>query len=185
MYDQKDLVTLEQFLEFQPDDRVRAMLEFWSDARGSAAFPSYTDIDLMTVPRLAPETFVIDSLGDGDFRYRFMGSKIDALVGGSFTGKKFSEARHGRVLEEISSFFGTVVSNGLIGVLTTSLPSETSAYRTYVRTGFPLADDHVSPNKVLGMIFPVGETRTVEQTYSSYWADVDERGNADRRFVRI
>ncbi len=168
--------TLAELLFDNADDRIRAFYEFWDRSRGAKHYPAQKDLRLSAVPKLLPEIFIIDHLPEGDFRYRFMGTAIDRLVGGSFTGRRFSESRSGRVLSEITEFFGTVVRFHVYGVMHTRLRSETTSWDIFTRTGLPVADDGETPNKVVGMIFTNSKGSRIEENYSAHWTATDEQG---------
>ena len=133
------------------DPRVGELLEFWYAARGGNRFPAQKDLDLSSVPRLLPNLYILDVLPGPDFGYRFIGTKIDEHMGVSLTGKRFSQARSGRILHEITNFFSHVASRGVLGLLATRLPSEKFEWVRYTRLGLPLADDHETVNKILGL----------------------------------
>lgn len=96
--------------------------------------------------------FIIDLLENDDFLYRFMGSAIDQHLGASLTGRTFSDYRSGRVLQILMQFFLKVVKQPQMGILITQLDSETHEWVVYTRAALPIADDHQTPNKVIGLL---------------------------------
>ena len=150
------------------DTDIGILLAFWNAARGSNPFPSQTDLDLATIPRLAPNVFIIDAEKNGTYRYRYLGTAIDAHFGVNLTGHTLDAFRSGRVLDEITTFFNQIMATSSMGILTTQLPSETSDAITYTRVGLPVADDHQSPNKIIGLLLfrlPESDVRHEETTY--------------------
>lgn len=143
-------LTAIDIVEQLTDPDIRQLFTFWSEARADNPFPSQRDLDLPRIPRLLTKLFVIDRVGQ-TFRYRYVGSDIDRHIGQSVTGKLFAEIRIGRVLSELDRFYLRVVEEGVFGVLTTRLQTETNAWRTYRHVALPVADDHRSPNKAVGL----------------------------------
>ncbi len=147
-----NLLRAEEISKQHADRRVGALLEFWRKSCGVHTIPSQADLDLVSIPRLLPNVFIIDAVENRTFRYRYMGTALDAHLGTSLTGRTFDAFRSGRVLEEITAFFMRVITHFEMGILTTRLPSETLGTATYTRVGLPIADDHKTPNKVLGLL---------------------------------
>ncbi len=164
------------------DPRVGELLEFWYAARGDNRFPAQKDLDLSSIPRLLPNLYILDALPGPDFGYRFIGTKIDEHMGVSLTGKRFSQARSGRILHEITNFFSRIVDRGLLGLLATRLPSEKFEWVRYTRFGLPLADDHETVNKILGLYLfdPVREE--LDQTPNVDEMDQSELGEVVYQF---
>lgn len=80
---------------------LRAGYEYWNRIRGTRAMPSRADIDPAEIKSLLPYIILMDVLRrpDGtitDFRYRLIGTDVDANSSGRFTGRCFSEIPHQR-----------------------------------------------------------------------------------------
>ena len=142
----------EDIVSEHEDTDVGILLAFWKAARGNNPFPSQADLDLISIPKLAPNIFILDAEPKDIFRYRYMGTAIDSHIGVNLTGRTVDEFRAGRVLSELTTFFKTVLDTSSMGILTTQLPSETRGATIYTRVGLPIADDHQTPNKVLGIL---------------------------------
>lgn len=164
------------------DPRVGQLLDFWYASRGAHPYPAQRDLDLMTVPPLLPNLFILDALPDGDFRYRFIGTKIDEHMGMSLTGRLFSDARSGRILREITQFFSRIVDTGQLGLLATRLPSEKFEWVRYTRFGLPLADDYETINKILGLYLFEPIREDAYQTPNVDDLDQSELGDVVYRF---
>ena len=52
------------------DTDISILLAFWKAARGNNKFPSQANLDLITIPSLAPNVFIIDAEPNDVFRYR-------------------------------------------------------------------------------------------------------------------
>ncbi len=169
----------EDIVSDHEDTDIGILLAFWKAARGNNLFPSQADLDLISIPRLAPNVFILDVEPKNIFRYRYIGTAIDAHLGVNLTGRAFGDFRSGRVLTEITAFFKTVIDTSSMGILTTQLPSETHGTATYTRVGLPIADDHQTPNKILGLLLfqlPEGANRYRQQPQEPYDLEREEQG---------
>lgn len=169
----------EDIVSDHEDTDIGILLAFWKAARGNNMFPSQADLDLISIPRLAPNVFILDVEAENVFRYRYMGTAIDAHLGINLTGRTFGNFRSGRVLSEITSFFKTVTDTSSMGILTTRLPSETHDAITYTRVGLPIADDHQTPNKVLGLLLfqiPEGVNGQQHKPHEPYGIEIEQQG---------
>jgi hypothetical protein len=81
-------------LEGGPDEpwAVRRARAHWQAMRGARALPSRADLDPADIRDLLPVTQLLDVIeGGADFRYRLIGTQVDALNGGFYTGRRLSE----------------------------------------------------------------------------------------------
>lgn len=165
--------------------RVTAMYAFWKQSQGKHMFPAQEDLDLVSIPRLLPNLFILDVLGGGSFRYRFAGTRMEEHLGLGLTGKTLADHRSGRVLEEITEFYSRVSEEGLLGLLATRLPSDRFEWLRYIRLAMPIADDHSTVNKIIGLFLfePVASDRRDLPTLR----DIDDRelGMVKSRFGRL
>jgi len=76
------------------DGRFRHARLYWNTIRGDRRFPARRDYDPVDVPCLLPFTALIEVCEQGrDFRYRLIGTAIDALNQGYHTGQRLSTIR--------------------------------------------------------------------------------------------
>jgi hypothetical protein len=69
-------------------------LSYWERIRGSRAMPRRCDIDPAEIPRLLPFVMLVDVLDNPlDFRFRLVGTEIDAITAANLRGRRFSESR--------------------------------------------------------------------------------------------
>jgi len=81
---------------------TRALLEYWNARRGDRPYPAWTDIHLMDLYRIAPHVVVRDVVDDGrEFRCRFSGTRVEAVLGVHDTGRLLSETYSARGAEII------------------------------------------------------------------------------------
>lgn len=104
------------------------------------ATPRRAAFDPFAIPRLMPHLFMMDVLPDGAFRYRLVGTAIDAHLGASFTGYRLDEMRSGKTRDDLAHLFATVASERRPGYYASRLASETDTHATYRRLVLPLAE---------------------------------------------
>jgi hypothetical protein len=69
-------------------------LSYWERIRGSRAMPRRSDIDPAEIPQLLPFVMLVDVFENPrDFRFRLVGTEIDAITAVSLRGQRFSENR--------------------------------------------------------------------------------------------
>ncbi len=176
---------VQDFLGCVSDARIHKLYKFWVRSRGMHDLPGQNDLDLIVIPKLLPHVFIIDVAGEHDFRYRFMGTQVDRAIGQSVTGRLISEFRTGRTLIETIAFFRRIVEHHEMGVMRTHLPSETHEWMQYTRFGIPLADDHTTPNKVLGLLKVDVANNQHSPPPTVFEVEQDERGHVERHFAPV
>ncbi|MEH6630762.1 MAG: PAS domain-containing protein [Halopseudomonas aestusnigri] len=68
------------------------LLRYWKGISPSGALPGRQDVDPLNIPHILPYCELLDVLLEPlDFEYRLIGTKIDAISRGKYTGLKVSE----------------------------------------------------------------------------------------------
>lgn len=74
--------------------------DYWAAKRGERLMPARADIDPLEIVSILPNVVLMDVLRDSrpgwplDFRYRVMGTAVDAHMSRRFTGVAMSEVPH-------------------------------------------------------------------------------------------
>ncbi|WP_207482131.1 PAS domain-containing protein [Arenibaculum pallidiluteum] len=72
--------------------RMEQAWAYWQRIRGDRRFPLRSDFDPTEIPELLPSSAMVEVLRDPlDFRFRLVGTAIDAITTRSIVGKRFSE----------------------------------------------------------------------------------------------
>ncbi len=76
--------------------KIRQLFDYWRSIHPAAGLPGRQHFDPEQVPRLLPGLRLLE-VQDTPFRlrYRLVGSKIDRMIGHSFTGRWFDEVHEG------------------------------------------------------------------------------------------
>ncbi len=96
---------------------LRQGYRYWDSKRAGRAMPARADIDPAEIKALLPHVVLIDVLRDSDFgpldfRYRLLGSAVEAHLSQRYTGQKMSEIPHQRSPSRLWSNFQAVAVSG-------------------------------------------------------------------------
>src|SRR5215469_10675803 len=73
-------------------ETIAPALSYWESIRGGRAMPRRSDIDPAQILRLLPFVMLVDVLAMPlDFRFRLVGTEIDAITSRGLRGQRFSE----------------------------------------------------------------------------------------------
>jgi hypothetical protein len=91
---------------------IAPALSYWESIRGGRAMPRRSDIDPAQIPRLLPFVMLVDVLVDPlDFRFRLVGTEIDAITTSGLRGQRFSEnprlARNSNIWNDYAAVIAT------------------------------------------------------------------------------
>jgi hypothetical protein len=77
------------------NDLIDQARSYWERIRGSRNMPRREDLDPVDIPRLLPFVMLVDVLTEPlDFRFRLIGTAIQAIVARNYVGRPFSELPH-------------------------------------------------------------------------------------------
>lgn len=87
----------------------RELLSYWSNLAGDRPYPSWRDVDLMALHRLATGLVVKDVEGDGAvYRNRYWGRRLTEVTGIEATGLKHSEMYNSDMADKMSQLYHRV-----------------------------------------------------------------------------
>ena len=152
-----------------------ALYRHWR-ALARGATPPRAAFDPFAMPRLMPNLFLIDVLPDGGFRYRLVGTAIDAHLGVSFTGRRLDEVRAGKTRDDLAHLFATVANERRPGYYASRLASETNAHASYRRLVLPLAAADGSVAVLLGGFCVVWANESLDPMRITSFANAPEIG---------
>ncbi|MEW6089495.1 MAG: PAS domain-containing protein [Pseudomonadota bacterium] len=102
---------IDPLLSFQ-DARLRDMYAYWDEKRAGRPFPARADVSPAEIVSHLPSLFLVDvvppGLAIGDFRVRLMGTALNDLFAGDFTGASLEGAFTERSAAAVGKLFGIV-----------------------------------------------------------------------------
>lgn len=95
------------------NDVIAQAQSYWDRIRGGRRMPRRADLDPVEIPRLLPFVMLVDVLaGPLDFRFRLIGTAINAIIARNYVGRRFSELPHMVKGNAIWAEYEAVVSHG-------------------------------------------------------------------------
>jgi hypothetical protein len=93
---------------------VLQMLAHWRELRGDRTYPSFQDIDPLTIPEIWCNVFVLDLVGYAkDPLFRLAGDTFTATTGASLRNIRISEVPPNTLAEQSVSYYREVIERGV------------------------------------------------------------------------
>jgi hypothetical protein len=121
--------------------------EYWDGLRDGRAMPARADIDPAAIKPLLPHIALMDVLRNADptwpldFRYRLIGTQVDAMMNGRYTGLRMSSLPHQRPPAKIWTSLQRVSEGGEPTVNRVPYIDPHKDYLSVVDMVMPLAAD--------------------------------------------
>jgi hypothetical protein len=139
----------------RPDDfpNISRAWAYWNSLRTGRPMPSRADIDPAAIKPLLPYLLLIDVLRDPpDFRFRLIGTEIDRIVAGNYTGVCFSDLSHMRRGNKVWAEYERVVASGAPLCAGIDYVGAADYVRRLAHALFPLADDGRTVNVICTVV---------------------------------
>lgn len=144
-------VPMDRFREEIGDKKLRALLMFWEEHRGTNGFFLRESLDPSKIRHLLPHIFIMDILEEGyHFRYRLIGTFIQDKIGTKIEGMLVNDFRTGPLASHLNTLFGTSARTHVPGLGHSVLPGESFPLATYTRLALPMSTDGKNVDQILG-----------------------------------
>jgi hypothetical protein len=91
-------------------DIISKTMAYWDRIRGGRAIPRRIDLDPVDIPQLLPFIMLVDVLDEPlDFKFRLIGTEIDAIIVDDYVGRRFSAIPHMASGNKVWAEYETVV----------------------------------------------------------------------------
>lgn len=88
--------------------KLREFVSYWT-SKGGADLPTWSDIELMDIYRLAPSVMVKEWIaGENEWKNRFFGSRLAEILGVEATNKLVKDYHRPAETEKVVSFFNFI-----------------------------------------------------------------------------
>lgn len=78
-----------------PRDVIEKALDYWERIRAGHPMPRRGDLDPVDIPKLLPFVMLVDVFARPlDFKFRLIGTEIDAIIADNYQGRRFSTLPH-------------------------------------------------------------------------------------------
>ncbi len=132
------------------------LFSYWNELRNGRKAPNRFEIEPVRIGPLLPETFILETAGERDFRFRLAGTKICETWGYELKGMNFISFWQDRnEREAIESLLHTIREEGSAGLLemTAATPEgETCRFEILL---LPLVHSGDEVNRIMGVMSPV------------------------------
>jgi hypothetical protein len=132
---------------------ISRMWAYWDGLRTGRSMPSRADLDPAAITSVLPYLLLIDVLRDPlDFRFRLVGTEIDRIVAGTYTGVHFSNLPHMRRGNDIWAAYAQVVASGAPLCSEIEYVGPIDYVRRMAHAQFPLSDDGRAVNMICTVV---------------------------------
>lgn len=138
---------------------LRQAYDYWLAKCGNRSMPARADLDPAEITPLLPNVILMDVLRDTkpgwplDFRYRLIGTRVDAMMNGRYTGMRMSEMPHQQPGSRIWGSLQTVTEQGRPQINRVPYVGQHKDFITVVDMVMPLSGD----GRQVDMLFCVVE----------------------------
>ncbi len=132
--------------------------DYWDTQRGSRPMPARADIDPAAITALLPHVVLMDVLRTADpdwpldFRYRLIGTQVDAMMNGRYTGLRMSQLPHQRPPARIWTSLQQVSEGGRPTVNRVPYVGPHKDYLSVVDIVMPLSSDGAAVDMLFCMV---------------------------------
>ncbi len=78
-----------------PRDVIEKAMAYWECIRAEVPMPRRGNLDPVDIPKLLPFVMLVDVFARPlDFRFRLIGTEIDAIIADNYRGRRFSTIPH-------------------------------------------------------------------------------------------
>lgn len=144
------------------DSPIALVHQYWASLTSDNRLPARQQIDPLDLPtRVLPWLFIVEVTQRSpvlDYRYRLVGTGNALLVGRDATGFLASEIFTARDTEVVPLTFDETVRDGEPTFWRATVPNDRVGSVEIERALFPLAENGVDVDALLGVALPVGGT---------------------------
>ncbi|MEM7177620.1 MAG: PAS domain-containing protein [Pseudomonadota bacterium] len=135
---------------------TRALFAYWDRLRGDRDVPFRTEIDPRDMDCDARYLFILESLGNGNIRFRLAGSAIGDAFGMELRGMSIRAIMEGKSRQNISALVEEVLDEPGVGYA--RLIEDNELATNWEMVLLPLKSDFGSVNRVIGALHPISGT---------------------------
>ncbi len=135
---------------------TRALFAYWDRLRGDRGVPFRTEIDPRDMDCDARYLFILESLGNGNIRFRLAGSAIGDAFGMELRGMSIRAIMEGKSRQNISALVEEVLDEPGVGYA--RLIEDNEPATNWEMVLLPLKSDFGSVNRVIGALHPISGT---------------------------
>ena len=126
-------------------DPLGGLFRYWDSIRGNRPLPNRCDFDPIAIPQLLPHLILAEVLRDeadgqvADFRFRVIGTHVDARMSDRYTGRRLSQIPSKRPGSKIWNAYQAVEREGQPKVISLNYIGPTERTRKTTEIYLPLS----------------------------------------------
>jgi hypothetical protein len=120
--------------------KVKGLHEWWLSAAGGR-MPARKQFDVLEHKSIVPNLFLVEVLGDGQYRFRLMGEDVIQIIGRNRKGETVARDEGGEYGHELAIYYDSIVAERACRRCTGSLVFATRGSRRFESIDCPLGDD--------------------------------------------
>ncbi|MEM8793398.1 MAG: PAS domain-containing protein [Pseudomonadota bacterium] len=136
--------------------QTRALFSYWDRLRAGRPLPFRAEIDPRDMDCDARNLFILESVGEGNIRFRLAGSAIADAFGMDLRGMSVRSIMGGRSRESIAALIDEVLAEPGVGYA--RLVEDTEAGTTWEILLLPLKSDFGAVDRIIGALYPIAGT---------------------------
>lgn len=140
------------------DPRLKGLLRYWDEKRGSRRFPARSDIDPLDLKSVLGNIVMVDVVQQEDgsprFRYRLFGTEFVFYHGADLTGHWLDEIPNTGFRDALISMYRTVIADRSVRMVSYDYMLESRRHR-FQAVILPLSSDGEQIDIILSCGLPV------------------------------
>lgn len=131
-------------------DTSKALYAYWNGVRGSRPAPRRFEIEPARLAGILPETFILERLGPGSYRFRLAGTKLCEQFGTEFRGQDFLSAWKEEDRTILAQRLDTIADQGGVGLFEFEARGGGLCAIRFEMLIVPLAQSEMAIDRLLG-----------------------------------
>ncbi|MEM1275914.1 MAG: PAS domain-containing protein [Pseudomonadota bacterium] len=136
--------------------QTRALFSYWDRLRAGRPLPFRAEIDPRDMECDARNLFILESVGEGNIRFRLAGSAIADAFGMDLRGMSIRSIMSGRSRESIAALIDEVLAEPGVGYA--RLVEDTDSATSWEILLLPLKSDFGAVDRIIGALNPISGT---------------------------
>ena len=135
----------------------QVLFGYWNDVRGDRMAPGRFEIEPSRIAPILPETFILERIDSGVFRFRLAGTRICEQFGRELRGENFVAFFANDEQRLIERDLGQISAQGGVGHIVIEATTATDKKVEFELLLLPLVHTHQVVNRILGAASPLAQ----------------------------
>lgn len=132
----------------------QSLYDYWNEVRKDRVAPRRFEIEPSQIATLLPNTFILERIDAGTYRYRLAGTGICDAFGHEFRDSNFLDGFTQDDQVSLERMLAVVTRQGGVGVFEIEAATPTGQVTTFEGIALPLVHTRESVDRILGALCP-------------------------------